>query len=655
MVGVTMSPVGTWSGSSTMTTSRLVRRSAACKASPAPNATAVAMTSSAGPSVGVSGPASSSTCVPAGPWPRGAQRPLRRRRAGARDDDDRCGARSAARRGGTAPTRHAAVQRAFTVDDVGGRAGSSCRPYPRRRPSSRRPRCGALSSSAVRKSLRGTGAARSSASATMSCGADASTTSRAYRFGTAGTLPRAWNAASGPSPWPPSCCDSRPGLTGALLIFLLADFPEYGGTGGGGLHHRRLHGALLRCGAGALSAVRPALGSGRHHRVMQIGPVFGLVAVVLTAFTAEIQLGARRHRLPVLVGSLPLLGLTRLLEGASHRRQRALGPGLHRRRHQRRRGAARQGLGALRGGHHRRAGLRLRRRRPGVAAAGPSRLPGQRPHLRGGLRRCYRWFVPDVAPEPRRPPPRGLGWRRYRRLLRRSRVWLLAPTWIALNAGPGSVHLPDVVPAGAQPDERFERPVARGWLRPTARDPRLRRGRRPSSWRAALLGRALRDAAAHDHHLLRHRRRRDLRRLCAAAQPHRRRCRCSCGCRGWLGWGWGCSCSRAPRLPPSGCWPTCPSRSRPIAARSWASTASSSRWGRSSARSSVLPPPRHGPSTASSWPRSLLQVVAMLPLSRLRRFEFEFQATPASGPDPEATAVDLSVTRAYRDAPGDEG
>ena len=51
----------------------------------------------------------------------------------------------------------------------------------------------------------------------------------------------------------------------------------------------------------------------------------------------------------------------------------------------------------------------------------------------------------------------------------------------------------------------------------------------------------------------------------------------------------------------------------------------------------------------------LLQVVALLPLARLRRFEFEFQATPASGPDLEATAVDLSVTRVYRDPPGDEG
>jgi MFS family permease len=44
----------------------------------------------------------------------------------------------------------------------------------------------------------------------------------------------------------------------------------------------------------------------------------------------------------------------------------------------------------------------------------------------------------------------------------------------------------------------------------------------------------------------------------------------------------------------------------------------------------------------------MLQVVALMPLARLRRFEFAFQASPASGPDPDAVAIDLSVTRAYQ-------
>ena len=98
---------------------------------------------------------------------------------------------------------------------------------------------------------------------------------------------------------------------------LLADFQEYGGPEVGpatiGIFTALFYAAEL--------ALSPPFGllSDRvgHHKVMQIGPVFGLIAVVITAFTAEIQLGAVVIAIPILVGSLPLLGLTRLLEGAS--------------------------------------------------------------------------------------------------------------------------------------------------------------------------------------------------------------------------------------------------------------------------------------------------------------------------------------------------
>jgi MFS family permease len=43
-----------------------------------------------------------------------------------------------------------------------------------------------------------------------------------------------------------------------------------------------------------------------------------------------------------------------------------------------------------------------------------------------------------------------------------------------------------------------------------------------------------------------------------------------------------------------------------------------------------------------------LMAVELMPLSRLRRFEFRFQATPQSEPDLDAVAVDLAVTRAHR-------
>jgi MFS family permease len=107
------------------------------------------------------------------------------------------------------------------------------------------------------------------------------------------------------------------GLTGALLIFLLADFADYGGTEVGAL----AIGALTALFYAAELLLSPAFGvlSDRkgHHRIMQVGPVFGLVAVVLTALAAEIGFGSVVLAVPVLVGSLPLLGLTRLLEGAS--------------------------------------------------------------------------------------------------------------------------------------------------------------------------------------------------------------------------------------------------------------------------------------------------------------------------------------------------
>ena len=59
---------------------------------------------------------------------------------------------------------------------------------------------------------------------------------------------------------------------------------------------------------------------------------------------------------------------------------------------------------------------------------------------RGALRRLVRDLpLGRPAPTPSRSPPRrahepGEGLRRYARILRGSHVWLLAPTWIAINA-----------------------------------------------------------------------------------------------------------------------------------------------------------------------------------------------------------------------------
>jgi len=49
----------------------------------------------------------------------------------------------------------------------------------------------------------------------------------------------------------------------------------------------------------------------------------------------------------------------------------------------------------------------------------------------------------------------------------------------------------------------------------------------------------------------------------------------------------------------------------------------------------------------------VLQVVALLPISRLRRFELAFEPTPASAPDPAVT-IDLSMTGAHRPGTDEE-
>lgn len=246
------------------------------------------------------------------------------------------------------------------------------------------------------------------------------------------------------------------GLTGALLIFLLADFPAYGGPEVGpftiGVFAALFYAAEL--------ILSPPFGllSDRvgHHRVMRIGPVFGLVAVVLTTFTAELTLGAATIALPIIAGSLLILGLTRLLEGASTAASIPSGLGFI--------AVVTSGDEALRGKASARfevatvGGLAF-----GFAAAGPIwELFGPLGFMANGLIYAaswalFRWYVPDAAGNAPQPPTAaiGNGWRRYRRLLRRSRVWLLAPTWIALNAGLGLYTSQTLFQLVREPDEQF--------------------------------------------------------------------------------------------------------------------------------------------------------------------------------------------------------
>jgi MFS family permease len=230
------------------------------------------------------------------------------------------------------------------------------------------------------------------------------------------------------------------GLTGGMLVFYLANLPQYGGV---------VVDALVVGWFGALFYASELLGSPLfgilsdrvgHRRIMQLGPVFGGVAVVITALTVN----------------LPLLGGTRILEGLATASSvpsilgfiafATAGDELHRGR-----AVARFEAATL-------AGLMA-----GFVVAGPLfRVLGPEAFLLNAViygvsLSIYRYGVPVHAePEPAaaaHDPTEGL--RRYARILRGSHVWLLAPTWIAINATLGLFTSQTLFQLVREPDPRF--------------------------------------------------------------------------------------------------------------------------------------------------------------------------------------------------------
>jgi MFS family permease len=257
------------------------------------------------------------------------------------------------------------------------------------------------------------------------------------------------------------------GLTGALLVFFLADLPEHGGPAVGPVVVA-VFTALFFVAELVLSPPFGILADRvGHHLIMQVGPLFGFVAVILTAVAAEIHLpGSVVVALPLLVGSLPLIGFTRVLEGASTAASvpSVLGflafvtsgdEALRGRASARFEAATVAGLGA------------------GFAAAGPVwTFLGPTGFLANALvyvvaLALYRYAVPDVeGVAQRRRRPMVLA--RYRRILGRSRVWLLAPTWIALNAALGLYTSQTLFQLVRTPDPRFADQSLVGGLEPLA-------------------------------------------------------------------------------------------------------------------------------------------------------------------------------------------
>jgi MFS family permease len=223
------------------------------------------------------------------------------------------------------------------------------------------------------------------------------------------------------------------GLTGTLLVFYLADIPGVDAVAVG------LMAATFYATELVLSTpfglVSDRLG---HHRVMQLGPAFGIVAVIVTFFTADLLVlggtrvlegGSTAASVPSILGFIAMVTAgDELLRGRASARFE---------------GATIAGLGA------------------GVVAAGPLYdLIGRPAFLLNALVYglsflIYRFGVaePPEAEAARRAPHPGYG--RYVAILRSSHIWLLAPTWIAINAALGLYTSQTLFQLVKDPDPRF--------------------------------------------------------------------------------------------------------------------------------------------------------------------------------------------------------
>jgi len=230
------------------------------------------------------------------------------------------------------------------------------------------------------------------------------------------------------------------GVTGAMLLFYFAKLHHWGGARVSPFEVGLL-GALFYAselvGSPIFGVLSDRLG---HRRVMLIGPAFGAVAVVITALTV----------------SLPVIAFTRLLEGGS---TAASVPSIlgfiafatAADELARGRAVARFEAATL-------AGLML-----GFVVAGPLfEWLGPTAFLANALLyglsfAIYRFGVrADAEPEPAaRAHEPGEGLARYLRILRGSHVWLLAPTWIAINATLGLFTAPALFQLVRERDPAF--------------------------------------------------------------------------------------------------------------------------------------------------------------------------------------------------------
>jgi len=254
------------------------------------------------------------------------------------------------------------------------------------------------------------------------------------------------------------------GLTGAMLLYYLAELHEFGGPTVSGA----VAGVMTATYFAAELVLSPAFGvlSDRvgAQRIMQIGPVLGAVAVIVTALTTDLVLlgGTRWVEGMAAAASIPsILGYIALTTSGDE--------GLRGRTVARFEAATIAGLGV------------------GAVVAGPLfENLGRAAFLANagiyaGSLLIYRYGVRPVEADPSTAEaaaetpldsaeirPRSFDLGQYRRLLATSSVWLLAPTWIALNAIIGAWTTQSVFQLVREdPNNRFGGQLLMGGFEPT--------------------------------------------------------------------------------------------------------------------------------------------------------------------------------------------
>ncbi len=243
------------------------------------------------------------------------------------------------------------------------------------------------------------------------------------------------------------------GVTGTMLTYYFGRFERHGG-----IHVEAWHVGVMAAlfyaselvGSPAFGVLSDRIG---HRLVMLVGPAFGAVAVVITALTV----------------SLPVIAVTRLLEGGS---TAASVPSIlgfiafatAADEVARGRAVARFEAATL-------AGLLA-----GMVLAGPLfQLFGPAAFLLNALLYLLSFSLfrlgvrSDAEPEPAAAAhAEGEGMGRYARILRSRQVWLLAPTWIAINATLGLYTTQTLFQLVRAPDPRFAGQDLMGGFSPLA-------------------------------------------------------------------------------------------------------------------------------------------------------------------------------------------